>query len=60
MLQEETKLVTRLQVVQEQNSLQTSFRECQISEFVKSSSIAVCSLQTSFREGQISESLNCL
>ena len=58
MLQEETKLVTRLQE-QVVRSLQTSFREGQNSEFVKSKNILVNSPQTSFREGQISESLNC-
>ena len=42
-IQEQRKLVTRLQE-QVVRSLQTSFREGQIFEFVKSSSLVVCSL----------------
>ena len=49
--QEPNKLVKRLQE-QVVRSLQTSFREGQVSEFVKSNRIVGCSLQTSFRECQ--------
>ena len=42
-IQELVKLVTRLQE-QVVRSLQTSFREGQISEFVKSNSLTVCRL----------------